>query len=212
MLRLREVVKSITAHSNFEEMKAKGAFKYFGLGQRLPQGWAFTGKGPDDPKDLIFPKTGRMNQDGTAERLSFPTYLAHDVAPLFNRSDEGPFRWAQNALGMIPGKLNPILSVPWETFAKNEDYRGAMIRNPNDPILQQTKDVFAHVLKALSPFSVESMLRSRGSGASAGQTAAGFFGVQPAGYRQTHSAEQQRQAESGRKVELTPLQKKLRGP
>jgi len=60
------------------------------------------------------------------------------------------------------------------------DARGAAIRNPNDPILQQTKDVFAHVLKALAPFSVESMLRSRGSGASPAQSAAGFFGVQPA--------------------------------
>jgi hypothetical protein len=39
----------------------------------------------------------------------------------------------------------------------------------------------------------------------------GFFGVAPAGYKAEHTAEQQQHAESGRKVELTPLQRKMRG-
>jgi hypothetical protein len=39
----------------------------------------------------------------------------------------------------------------------------------------------------------------------------GLFGVTPAACKAEHTAEQQRQAESGRKVELTPLQKRLRG-
>jgi hypothetical protein len=37
----------------------------------------------------------------------------------------------------------------------------------------------------------------------------GLFGVTPAGYKTAYTAEQQRRAESGRAVELTPLQKKL---
>jgi hypothetical protein len=44
----------------------------------------------------------------------------------------------------------------------------------------------------------------------AGQLVRGFFGGTPFGYKAAHTAEQQRQPESGRKVELTPLQKKLR--
>jgi hypothetical protein len=35
-----------------------------------------------------------------------------------------------------------------------------------------------------------------------------FFGITPAPYHMTHSAEQQRQAEVERKVEPTPLHKK----
>jgi hypothetical protein len=37
-----------------------------------------------------------------------------------------------------------------------------------------------------------------------------FFGITPAPYHMTHSAEEQRRAEAERKVEPTPLQKKLR--
>jgi hypothetical protein len=43
-----------------------------------------------------------------------------------------------------------------------------------------------------------------------GRTNPESFGVTLEGYKVEHTAEQQRQAESGRKVELTPLQKKLR--
>jgi hypothetical protein len=174
--------------------------------------YLLTGQGPSGLRDLIYPRTGRTNRDGTPERLSIPTYLDHDIAPLFNRADEGPFRWAQNALSLIPGKLNPIFTVPWETFAKNEDAQGAAIRDPNDPIAAQTRDVFAHILRSLTPFSVSSMQRAGQSGASFPQVAAGFFGVQPAGYKATHTAEQQRQAESARNMQLTPLEKRRRNP
>jgi hypothetical protein len=85
-----------------------------------------------------------------------------------------------------------------------------MIRNPNDPILQQTKDVFGHILSAMEPFSIESMRRAARRGAPVGQIAARLFGITPAGYRAEHTAEQQRRDEASRKVELTPLQKRLR--
>jgi hypothetical protein len=84
------------------------------------------------------------------------------------------------------------------------------IRDPNDPIVQQTKVVFGHLIRSLLPFSVENAMNAGRRGQSAGQIAASYFGVTPAGYKAEHSAEQQRQAESGRKVELTRLQKRLR--
>jgi hypothetical protein len=88
---------------------------------------------------------------------------------------------------------------------------GGAIRDPNDPITQQAKDVFGHLVRSLLPFSVENAMNARRRGQPAGQIAGSFFGVTPAGYKAEHSAEQQRQAESGRKVELTPLQKRLWG-
>jgi hypothetical protein len=118
-----------------------------------------------------------------------------------------------NETWTLHGKINSILSVPWETFAENEDYRG------DDP-KSERPDAAAE----------EGRVRPRfeGTGAVLGGVDAEVAGergvpgadrraicsVQPAGYRQTHSAEQQRQAEAeaGRKVELAPLQKKLRQP
>jgi hypothetical protein len=44
-------------------------------------------------------------------------------------------------------------------------------------------------------------------GQPAGQIGGSFFRDTPAGYKAEHTAEQQRQAESGRKVELMPLEK-----
>ena len=100
--------------------------------------------------------------------------------------------------------------MPWEAFAKNEDWRGAAIRDPNDPITQQAKDVFGHLVRSLLPFSVENAMNARRRRQPAGQIAGSFFGVTPAGYKAKHSAGQQRQAEVGRKVDLTRLQKRLR--
>jgi hypothetical protein len=98
----------------------------------------------------------------------------------------------------------------WEVFVTDQNYCGALNRKPNDPIAKPTWDVFAHQLRSLVPFSVGSMQRAEKSGASFPQVAAGFFGVQPAGDKATHTAEQQWQAESARKVELTPLEKRRR--
>jgi hypothetical protein len=80
---------------------------------------------------------------------------------------KGPLRWVQSAFGAIPGKLNPLVTVPWESFTKNEDWRGAAIRNPSDPMVQQTKDGFGHLLRSLMLFSVENATKARRRGAPA---------------------------------------------
>jgi hypothetical protein len=60
------------------------------------------GKGPDESKDFIYPQDRSDEQGRDGGAVGVPTYLVHDVAPLFNRSDVGPFRSVQNALGTIP--------------------------------------------------------------------------------------------------------------
>jgi hypothetical protein len=51
--------------------------------------YLMTGKPPEEPKDLFFPKTGQKRQDDTDDRLSMPTYM-RDFYALANRADEGP--------------------------------------------------------------------------------------------------------------------------
>jgi hypothetical protein len=70
--------------------------------------------------------------------------------------------------------------------------------------------ILAHAADAAHAVPIENAMNAWRRGAPVGQIAASFFGVTPAGYKAEHSAEQQRQAESGRTSALRPLQKKLR--
>jgi hypothetical protein len=72
--------------------------------------YALNGQGPDELKDYFFPKTGGKSKDGTPERLSFPTYLHHDVAPVLNRADE-PYRLPGNLYKSFTGKISPAISM-----------------------------------------------------------------------------------------------------
>lgn len=165
--------------------------------------YMYTGKGPDEAKDFFFPKTGQKNPDGTAERKSLPVYLK-DVYGLFNRADEGPMRIGRNLWGMAKSKLHPAVIAATEMM-NNEDFHGTAIDNPNDPILRQTKDDMAHFLKAFEPFSIRGF-REQGTGGGIGQ----FFGITKAPQYITKTSEEQRSAETSRKVTMTPLAKKAR--
>jgi hypothetical protein len=167
--------------------------------------YLMTGRGPDELKDYFAPKTGRMNKDGTPERMVLPTYM-RDVLHATNRADEGPARWAQNAGEMARGKLNPAVTTTAEMLF-NRDFYGTAIRNPNDSAVRQAWDTAKHLLAAFKPFSVRAFQQGNRTPGTAAQA---LVGITPAPSYVTHSAEQQRQAEAGRKVELTPLQKRLR--
>lgn len=165
-----------------------------------------TGQGPQELKDYFFPKNGLKNKDGTAARVSYPTYMK-DMASLTNRYDEGPYRIAGNAWSMAKSKLNPVMSSTAEML-NNEDFYGAAIRNPNDPLTTQTMDLFKHVLGTAEPFSVQSYLKGRQQGQTVGQSIQGSLGVAPAPAYITRTFDQQRAQEAKRKIELSPLFKK----
>lgn len=165
--------------------------------------YLYTGKGPEEAKDFFFPKTGQTNPDGTAERKSLPVYMK-DVYGLFNRADEGPMRIARNLWGMTKSKLHPAVIAATEMM-NNEDFHGAAIDNPNDPILTRTKDDLAHFLKAFEPFSIRGF-HEQGAAGGVQQ----FLGITKAPQYITKTSEEQRAAETGRKVTATPLAKKAR--
>lgn len=165
--------------------------------------YMYTGKGPDEAKDFFFPKTGQKNPDGSAERKSLPVYMK-DVYGLTNRADEGPVRVARNAWGMAKSKLHPAVIAAMEMM-NNEDFHGKAIDNPNDPILTRTKDDLAHFLKAFEPFSMRGF-HEQGAAGGAEQ----FMGITKAPQYITKTSQEQRAAETSRKVVVTPLAKKAK--
>jgi hypothetical protein len=113
--------------------------------------YLMTGRGPEEPKDYFFPKTGRKNPDGSDERLSLPTYAKDWVA-----------------YGTRPGttvrhKLHPIWSTLSE-MTQNEDYFGTEIRHKDDPIVKQASALAEHMAKSFIPFSIRNYGRFRAAG------------------------------------------------
>jgi len=169
--------------------------------------YLMTGRPPDELKDYFSPKTGRTNKDGSPERLSMPSYM-NDVQHATNRADEGPMRVVQNLGQMAKSKLNPLIGLVSD-MVFNEDFHDGAIRNPNDPAVKQTMDTAKHFIASFEPFSTRAFSDQTAKGAPLGQRLAGLVGFKPATANVTHTWEQQRQQETGKKVQLTP-QEKLR--
>ena len=165
-----------------------------------------TGQWPQELKDYFFPRTGRTRPDGTPDRISLPSYM-RDVAHLTNRAGEGPMRVGQNAWEMAKSKLHPFVGTVGEML-DNQDFYGAAIRNPDDSAVRQSLDTAKHMLKSFEPFSVRGFQQQKQQGAPLGQRLQSFVGMTPAPSYITHTAEQQRAAEMGRRVTLSPQQKR----
>ena len=107
--------------------------------------WA-RGDAPEELKDYFFPKTGRLNPDGSPERLSAPTYAKDWVG------------WTTRPGTTLMHKLHPM----WGTMAtawRNESYYGVKIRHEDDPWLAQLADTMKHVGESFVPFSIKNLGR-----------------------------------------------------
>jgi hypothetical protein len=99
-----------------------------------------TGKGPQQPKDYFFPKTGRQNPDGSDERLSLPTY-AKDW-----------FAYGTQPVRTLKNKIHPFWGVITD-LAQNKDFFNIQIRNPKDPLSKQILEVVKFVGSEFLPLS-----------------------------------------------------------
>lgn len=138
-----------------------------------------TGKRPEEPLDLWFPKTGVTRKDGSADRISFPTY-AKDLYGTFRGVSSGPGRIAFNLFNMVQNKLNPALSTGAQML-RNEDYFGNPIHPKSaggDPLFN--KDMVLHALSAFVPYSVRGAMQQSRQGAGLGTQAQAMAGITPA--------------------------------
>jgi DNA repair protein RadC len=124
-----------------------------------------TGQGPQTLRDMLFPRTGNKNKDGSDERVVLPTYMK-DVAS-----------YLQHPVQTAVNKVNPMISMMAEMY-QNKDFYGAEIRNTNDPLMQRIGQEAKFVLKAPIPFSISGFNRRAGGGA--GSAVESALGVTPA--------------------------------
>jgi strawberry notch-like protein/conjugative element/phage-associated large polyvalent protein len=127
-----------------------------------------TGERPKEWRDYFFPRTGQKRPDGKDERVSFPSYFK-DV-----------YSVSQHPIDTLGHKLQPEMNLMYEIL-NNEDFYGTEVRHPGDPIPDQARDVWDHVLGSFAPFTLRSFQqRKQDRGATSVSGAESFFGVTPA--------------------------------
>lgn len=155
-----------------------------------------TGQAPQELRDYFFPKTGRTNPDGTDERVQLPSYLK-DV-----------YNYTQSPWQTLKHKVNPALATVTEML-DNRDFYGNMIRNPDDPFVQQVGQEVAHAAQQFVPFGIRYAQDAERRGQSRTTTGLNFVGVTPAPRSVVRSDAQNRMAEllaRRGKMTLTPEQ------
>lgn len=139
----------------------------YGLAGAIYQ-YLHTGKGPTELKDYYFPHNG----DGET-RVSIPGYPKDWYS--FGHRLPG------SAIDTAKHKLNPLLGLLADVLT-NQDYFGTAVRNPDDPFLEQLKDLTSYIGDQFQPMSVKNFrarrddeqLSGKSTGVNAGES---FFGV-----------------------------------
>lgn len=130
-------------------------------------GYLMTGEGPKELKDYFYPRTGRMNPDGTEERMQMPSYLK-DVRG-----------FVTHPYDTVKHKANPLLASVIDML-ENEDFYGNEIRNPHDPIVRQLGQLMTYGGNQFTPFAVRNALLASQRKQGAARMGLSFIGITPA--------------------------------
>jgi hypothetical protein len=105
--------------------------------------YAMTGQWPQNWRDVIIgARTGKLNPDGSPERVRLPSYL-------------------RDALGLsrhpwltIKSKASPGIQVISDLL-NNQNYWGDEIYNPTDPVYTKAKQIGEYLSQYATPFSIQ---------------------------------------------------------
>ena len=100
----------------------------------------FYGTKPKEIKDYMFPRTGRFMEDGTAERVSFPTYV------------KDMYEYYMHPLATVAHKANPWIGILHDEIT-NTDYFGHPIYNPKDSDREEFIERVTYAAQQFRPFS-----------------------------------------------------------
>ncbi|MDE1882299.1 MAG: hypothetical protein KGI89_17325, partial [Euryarchaeota archaeon] len=129
--------------------------------------YLMTGQGPQELRDYFFPRTGELDPQGRAIRLTLPSYMK-DVA-----------HYAHDPVGTITGKVHPLPAAVWDMLS-NRNFYGGAIRNADDPLIKQLRDTVVHLAESAEPIAVENILKSRSAQVAPWESAANYFGISKA--------------------------------
>jgi hypothetical protein len=127
----------------------------------------FTGEYPKDMRDFFFPRTGGTDEKGRPSRLSLPDYIK-DV-----------YHFGVEPIKTLLNKIHPAITAISEML-HNKDFYGNKIRNEDDPLMQQLKDVALHTVKVAEPLSSRNIRRELKLGESPLAASKSIFGMTPA--------------------------------
>lgn len=128
-----------------------------------------TRKLPSSTKDIYYPENGGTDEHGRPSRTRLPWY-SNDF-----------YGYTHDPKNTLLQKQSPGLEMAWEVLAKNEDYYGTLIRDPNDPATRQAEDLGKYVVKSVLPFSFTQISRvSKERGGSLEAQTEAWFGLTPA--------------------------------
>jgi hypothetical protein len=123
-----------------------------------------TGRGPQEGKDLFFPRTGRKDAAGNPDRVQLPSYLRDFFA--YRRA---PYETLKHKLHPLIGTIADLL--------ENEDYYGDMLRNPKDPAGTQARQVGKFLAKQFLPIGIQSATEQAARGEPIGVRVQNAFGI-----------------------------------
>jgi hypothetical protein len=102
------------------------------------------GEPPSSALDLIAPRTGGKNRDGSPERLLMPGNFK-DLLGYYH-----------DPVSELANKVRPPWRAAKEELVNKQDYRGTPIRNINDPMSKQLQQAGQHIIKTIgAPISVQ---------------------------------------------------------
>jgi hypothetical protein len=122
---------------------------------------------PSSPMDFVAPRTGRINADGTAERLWFPSYIRDYMGfvhePIREIIKGNPAGAAGKVWATASAKMAPGLRMAYELFT-NKNYFGEQVFTPGAGALRQAGELASHVGKEyLVPFGPQQAMHAGGT-------------------------------------------------
>lgn len=128
--------------------------------------YMYTGQGPQDMKDLFFPRTGTLDAHGRPQRIELPSYM------------KDLYAYYEHPGTTITNKLHPMISVIADML-KNKDYYGKQIYNQDDNLLQKASDLAKFAGKQFIPFALQGSKYQADLGGNVLSKALPFFGITP---------------------------------
>jgi hypothetical protein len=130
--------------------KLLGLAATFVLGNVILQK-VLTGENPDDWRDYLAARVGGTDNHGNPRRIVLPAIVLRDAISL----------WAHGAGAYMRSKLSDPVSGFLDVM-ENEDFRHAMVYDPDDPLWKEIWDGAKHFLG--SPIGVENFIHGGESG------------------------------------------------
>lgn len=127
-------------------------------------------------KDLIFPRTGAKNNDGTDERLTTPFYTKEFFAWLEHMRKEGI---VGGQLAWMKNKANPVVADLLRVW-DNKDFYGTEIRHLDDNPISQIWDVVKYLGSSVLPISLNNLQKGLDKKSVSAYTGLAGFNIAPA--------------------------------